>query len=274
MSVADAKSQLAHNPYAGQPARVIHVTEHTPTERSLVLEYDAPRRPGTFLMVSVPGAGEVPISVSGFAPASVEITVRNAGAVTSQIWGSRRGDTLYVRGPYGHGFPMEDFAGRRLLLIAGGSAVAPLKSIVEDYLDTDRPRPEQVDIIVGFRSPRYVLFAHELKRWQKTFRVTTTVDNDEEYAWMGSIGFVVDFIKDVPTVGDETRVVLIGPPLMMTNSIRELARHGVREEHVWVSLERHMKCGVGKCGHCRIREKCVCLDGPVFNYIEAKQLID
>jgi anaerobic sulfite reductase subunit B len=119
-----------------------------------------------------------------------------------------------------------------------------------------------------------VLFAHELKRWQKTFRVTTTVDNDEEYAWMGSIGFVVDFIKDVPTVGDETRVVLIGPPLMMTNSIRELARHGVREEHVWVSLERHMKCGVGKCGHCRIREKCVCLDGPVFNYIEAKQLID
>ncbi len=274
MIVAPPQTRSEPDPYAGRPARVIDVTGHTPTERSFVLEYDAPRRPGTFLMVSLPGAGEVPISISGFAAASVEITVRNAGAVTSRIWDSRRGDTLYLRGPYGNGFPMDEFAGRPLLLIAGGSAVAPLKSVVEDYLDTDRPQPEQVDILVGFRSPRYVLFARELERWKKAFRVAVTVDNDEDYAWMGSIGFVVDFIKEVPTVGDETRVVLIGPPMMMTNAIRELVQHGVREERVWVSLERHMRCGVGKCGHCRIRDRYVCLDGPVFNYTEAKRLFD
>lgn len=253
---------------------IVRITKHTSTEWSFVLAEEIDAQPGQFVMVSLPMAGEIPVSISGMDSGSFEITLRNVGKVTSRIFEQKALDSLYVRGPYGNGFPLDEFENLRLLIIAGGSALAPAKPLIESCLNGDRPRPEGVDLLVGFRSPKHVLFRKELDSWKKRCNVVVTVDNDEDYAWMGSIGFVVEFIKDVRHIGAETRVVMIGPPLMMTNSVRELLQNGVTEENIWLSLERHMKCGVGKCGHCRIRHNYVCTDGPVFNYVEVKSLID
>lgn len=265
---------MRNNIYAGHPATIMEIRRHTSIEWSFVLEETIEGRPGQFVMVSLPMVGEIPVSISGFASDSIEITLRNVGKVTSQIFKLEVGDSLYVRGSYGNGFLLDEFESRHLLIIAGGSALAPVKSLVERCLGDDRPSPKQLDILVGFRSPKHVLFQQELNRWKKRCNVVVTVDNDEDYAWMGSIGFVVDYIKHVPHIVADTRVIIIGPPMMMINSIRELLLHGVKEKNIWISLERHMKCGVGKCGHCRIRHKYVCCDGPVFKYDEAKDLID
>ncbi len=262
------------NIYASRPAEIVQIRKHTSTEWSFVLAEEIEGRPGQFVMVSLPMAGEVPVSISGFDSHATEITLRRAGQVTSRIFEQKAGDSLYVRGPYGNGFPLGEFEGRHLLIIAGGSAVAPAKPLVAHCLNDVRSGPKRLDLLAGFRSPKHILFREELDRWKKRCNVVVTVDHDEDYAWMGSIGFVVDFIRHVRHIGADTRVVIIGPPLMMTNSVRELLRHGVTEENIWLSLERHMKCGLGKCGHCRIRHRYVCTDGPVFNYEEVKRLID
>lgn len=257
------------NVYKSDLAEVLGIRRHTSLEWSFRLKSGLMGIPGQFAMVSVPNAGEVPISISGFYDGSIEITVRNIGRVTSEIFNR---DCLYVRGPYGNGFPLEAFNGRHLLVIAGGSAISPAKPLVEYYFNGGQLK--RLSVLAGFRSPKQILFRDELNGWKKKAEVMVTVDNDEDYAWLGSIGFVVNFIKDVKYIGEDTRVVVIGPPLMMQNAVKELVKHNVKEENVWISTERHMKCGVGKCGHCRINDKYVCMDGPVFNYKETVELID
>lgn len=265
---------MTENIYAGRPAEILEKRKQTDTEWSFLLRAEIQATPGQFVIVSLPAVGEVPISISGFKPHAVEVTIRNIGKVTSHICKLNPGDALYLRGPYGRGFPLEAFKDRHLLIIVGGSAIAAAKPLVEHVLDSHQGSVVRLDVLAGFRSPRHILFHQELNQWKKKCNVVLTVDNDEDYAWMGSTGFVVSFIKDVRRLGEETRVVLIGAPPMMTNSVRELLRCGVREENIYLSFERHMKCGVGKCGHCRIRDKYVCVDGPVWSYQEAKELID
>lgn len=268
------------NIYLPHPAEIQDIRRHTVTEWSFLLGYKVKEEPGRFVMVSLPRAGEVPISISGFKEDRIELTIRNAGVVTSPIFKLKVGDFLYVRGPYGHSFPLEKFRDQHLLIIAGGSALAAAKPVIEYYLRNHESRLKRLDILAGFKSPKHILFREEIERWKKSrishkrIDIEITVDNDEDYAWMGSIGFVVNFIKDVPGIGKDTSVIVIGPPLMMKNAVREFLGCGVKEENIWLSFERHMKCGVGKCGHCRIRDKYVCLDGPVFNYTETKELID
>lgn len=261
------------NAYAALPAEISQIIRHTSLESSFILKCAFKPSPGQFVMVSLPGAGEAPISISGLRPGHIELTIRNVGKVTSEIFNRQAGDYLYIRGPYGNGFPLDTFQNQQLLMIVGGSAIAPIKPVIEAFLH-DHFNLKCLNLLAGFKSPKHILFRKELESWKKKCHVTLTVDNDEDYAWMGSIGFVVQFIKDVPDIGKETKVVLIGPPMMMKNSIRELLGHNVEEGNIWVSFERHMQCGVGLCGHCRINDKYVCIDGPVFNYQEVKELID
>ncbi len=262
------------NIYAARTVKVLDVTSHTDTERSFTLDVKVPAFPGQFMMVSLPHSGEIPIAVSRFSADSIDITVRNVGKVTSSLFRLRPGNEIFLRGPYGQGFPLDIFEGQHLLVIAGGSGLAAVRPLVENYLQTSRLK--QLDVLVGFKSSKHVLFKADLKRWNRNCGVVVTVDTheDETESWVGGIGFVVDFIEAVRNIGPETFVVVAGPPLMMSNSVKELLRHQVREERIWLSFERHMKCGVGKCGHCRIRDKYVCVDGPVFSYVDARELID
>ncbi|HDZ19776.1 hypothetical protein LCGC14_0016210 [marine sediment metagenome] len=265
------------NIYTAAAATVLDITAHTDTERSFRLATDIQASPGQFVMVSLPHAGEAPIAISEIGATDISITVRNVGKVTSGLFRLRPGDRLFVRGPYGVGFPLDLFEGGRLLVIAGGSGLAAVKPLVEHYLQTSRlHRLKQLDVLVGFRSPKHVLFKDHLKHWARDCGVVVTVDTteDETESWAGGIGFVVSYIKTVGNIGPGTSAVLTGPPLMMGNAVKELVRHQVQEDRIWLSFERHMKCGVGKCGHCRIRDKYVCVDGPVFSYVEARELID
>ena len=264
------------NVYAGRAVKISGIARHTETEWSFTLDVGFPARPGQFVMVSVPHSGEVPFAVSGIGEQTAEITVHRVGKVTTGLFRRRVGDSVHVRGPYGQGFPLDAFEGRHLLVITGGSGLAAVKTLVEHYLNGSRRSTERLDVLAGFRSTGHLLFQRELKHWARDCGVLVTVDRheDDSEAWAGGIGFVVDYVKRVEGVGPNTRAVVVGPPLMMKNTVRELLDHRVRPENIWLSFERHMKCGIGKCGHCRIGDKYVCLDGPVFNYVVAQSLID
>jgi anaerobic sulfite reductase subunit B len=270
------ENETVSNIYASEPAKILKIRKHTDQEWSFSLAFDAAEKPGRFVMVSLPHTGEVPISISGFSEGAIELTIRKVGDVTAGLFTRSVGDSLHIRGPYGEGFPLDVFDGRPLLIVAGGSGIAAVKSLLAYYTNQEAMAVKTLDLVVGFRSPRHVLFKRELKAWNKRGSVVVTVDKTEDdyESWAGGIGFVVDYIKHVEGVGAMTQVVLVGPPMMMTNTVRELLNNGVLEENIWLSFERHMQCGVGKCGHCRIRDKYVCLDGPVFNYVEARSLID
>lgn len=268
------------NIYLPNPVKVLCIKKHTQTEWSFLLDYKAEEEPGRFVMVSLPFAGEAPVSISGFYSHGIELTIRNVGQVTSRIFKLNAGDIIYLRGPYGNSFPLEKFKDEHLLIIVGGSALAAVKPVIEYYINGHSSMLGRFDVLAGFKSPKHILFREDIERWKKSrisnksIDIEVTVDSDEEYAWLGSIGFVVNFIKNVKGIGEDTKAIVIGPPLMMRNSVRELLGCKVKEENIWLSFERHMKCGVGKCGHCRIRDKYVCIDGPVFNYTEAGELID
>jgi len=244
-----------------------------------LLDFKTANEPGKFVMASVLGVGEVPISISGFFKNSIELTIRNVGHVTEQMLKKQIGDEFFIRGPYGNTFPVDSFLDRKLLIIAGGTGVAAVKSVIEYFCRKDHCVLNQLDILVGFKSPKNILFRKEFDvwlEWSKKCRVLISVDTheDEKEEWKGNIGYVSEFIHRVDRLGDDTHCIVVGPPMMMTNTIKELSEFGVREDNIWVSFERHMKCGVGKCGHCRIRDKYVCVDGPVFNYKQAKELVD
>lgn len=267
------------NIYQSKKAKIMGITKHTPVEWSFLLKADVDCAPGQFVFVSLPQVSEIPITISGYQNETLEITVRNVGSVTSEFFKLKSGDSIYFRGPYGNLFPLEEYDSQHLLLIAGGSGMAAVKMLAEHYQaqgEEASGKLKKLDLIVGYRTPKHVLYKRELKEWSQKSGVIVTVDksDDDDEAWLGGIGFVVDYIKDVKDLSEETSVVIVGPPLMMTNTIRELLSHGINEKKIWLSFERHMKCGVGKCGHCRVRDKYICLDGPVFNYVEAKSMID
>ncbi len=267
------------NIYKTTRARITRIRKHTPTEWSFVLEYKVDNEPGKFVMVSLPGTGEAPISISGFGPDHIELTIRNVGEVTSGLFKLKAGEYFEIRGPYGNTFQADSFLGKHLLVIAGGSGVAAIKPVVEYFHGRGTCTLKQLDVLVGFRSPTAMIFKDELRswsKWSKQCNVILTVDSDEdeEEQWQGGIGFAMSFIKHVENVGENTSCIVVGPPRMMTNTVRELFNFNIKPENIWLSFERHMKCGVGKCGHCRVRDKYVCTDGPVFNYNEVKELID
>lgn len=267
---------MVSNIYEGNEVKIVKIHKHTNLERTFTLDSGLDGCAGQFVMVSVAHAGEIPISISGFGSETFEITVRQTGKVTSSLFDRKVGDSVSFRGPYGEGFPLTDFQDEHLLIIAGGTGLAAVKPLIEHCLGDSTRAVKKLDLLIGFKSPKHVLFKKELKKWERSGGVIVTVDTTEGDAesWAGGIGFVVDFVKHVDDLGPETKVVVIGPPLMMTNTVRELSRHKVCCKNIWTSFERHMKCGVGKCGHCRIRDKYVCIDGPVFNYVEAQSLID
>ncbi len=270
---------MADNIYLSHPVKLLGVKRHTDSEYSFEIDYKLKNEPGRYVMVSLPGIGEVPISISGFSDRGIELTIRNAGKITGALFKSKIGAIWHVRGPYGTTFPVEQYLHGHLLVVAGGSGVAAVKALIEYFHKPQKCALRQLDIMVGFRSKRDILFYDTLKSWAvwaKHCKVLLTVDKHENEldAWEGKIGFVMNYIEDVENLNEHTRCVVVGPPLMMSNTVKKLLACGAVESNIWVSFERHMKCGVGKCGHCRIGEKYICTDGPVFNYQEAKGLWD
>jgi len=224
--------------------------------------------PGQFVMVSVPGVGEAPISVAS-SPAkkdSFELVVRNAGAVSAALHALGNGDVVGIRGPFGKGFPTGMFKGRDLLLVSGGLGIVPLRSLINFVID-NRGDFGKVTILLGCKTPQDMLFGDEVGQWVKRLDIncSCTVDRSDP-DWKGNVGLITALIPGVSLEAKRTFAVIVGPPIMYKFVILELLKKEIPARQIILSLERHMKCGMGKCGHCQIGEYYCCQDGPVFSY--------
>lgn len=266
---------LSDNLLAPQACRILDILPQTETEWTFRVANDRPIRHGQFMQLSLPRVGEAPISISGFGDGYADFTIRKVGKVTAGLFDLHRGDSIFLRGCYGNGWPVERLRGRHVVIVAGGTGVASVKSLI-DMLHEDPGYARDVHLILGFKNRQSVLFADALRQWRETpgFHAVYTLDAEDMAGWRK--GLVTDFLGDVPfdSFGDASECVVIGPPVMMKFVGQGLLARGVPEARIWMSFERKMSCAVGKCGHCRIDETYVCLDGPVFNYTIGRQLVD
>lgn len=259
--------------YAPFLSDIVEVKKHTEIEYTFSMSYYGDVKPGQFFEVSIPKYGEAPISVSGIGDGTVDLTIRRVGKVTGEIFERYEGDRLFMRGPYGNGFDVEDYKGSELVIVAGGTGVSPVRGVIDYFSEHDGERTGMT-LIAGFKSPEDILFREDFRRWKDTMNLILTVDGAPD-GYEGNTGLVTDYIpglsfSDITTA----KAIVVGPPAMMRFSVQALLDRGIREEQIWVSYERKMCCGIGKCGHCRIGDKYVCTDGPVFPYPIGKNLLD
>lgn len=232
-------------------------------------------RPGQFMEVSVFGVGEAPISISSSPSRSngtFELCVRKVGDVTTALHSLKPGDKIGLRGPFGRGFPYENFRGKDILFVPGGLGLAPLRSLINQVLD-ERALYGRVIILYGARNPGELLFKDELKAWgeRDDVELYVTVDRGDE-TWSGNVGVVTTLFKHISIYPRNTVGITCGPPVMYRFVLMEFFGKGISEGNIYLSLERRMKCGVGKCGHCQINNIYACQSGPVFSYREIKGL--
>ncbi|HEX7547374.1 MAG TPA: FAD/NAD(P)-binding protein [Candidatus Methylomirabilis sp.] len=231
--------------------------------------------PGQFAQVSVFGAGEFPASLPP-SPTEEELffTVRRVGSVTAALHQLQPGDKFAVRGPYGNGFPMTQYFGQNLLFVAGGIGLIPLRSCLNYALD-NRDRYGKIQLFYGARGLKDLMYLGALREWEMTrgFECYLTVDRGDDQ-WTGHVGVVGSLFRKpgVTVPVENTTAFVCGPPIMFRFVIRDLLGMGFQDTNIVSTLERYMKCGVGKCGHCCIGLAYVCADGPVFTYEQIKRL--
>ncbi|BEP29242.1 anaerobic sulfite reductase subunit AsrB [Helicovermis profundi] len=262
-----------NNPYLPQAYKILEIRKETAIDYTFKVAFQGNVIGGQFMEISIPGVGEAPISICNFDKTSLEMTIRRVGRLTDKIFNLQAGDSLFMRGPYGNGFDTNIFKNKDVAFIAGGTGLAPIRKTIDHFM-TGIDETKILEVLVGFKSPSDRLFIDDLDRWSKFGNVTVTVDKGDD-TWQGETGLITTHIGklDLSNVKEKIAVV-VGPPIMMKFTTLELIKNGFKEENIWVSFERKMSCGIGKCGHCKIDETYICLDGPVFNYIKAKTLID
>lgn len=232
-------------------------------------------RPGQFVQLSVVGAGEAPISISSSPTRRgiIELCVRRVGRVTNALYNLPVQAVVGVRGPYGNGFPIEEMEGQDLLIVAGGLGMAPLRSLLWYAID-HRERFGEITLMYGARNPDEMLFRDELLGLTEVegIRVLLTVDRDPTGTWKHHVGLLPTLFAHVQLDPSRTYAAVVGPPIMYRFVLAELLRLGFAKDRILMSLERRMKCGVGKCGHCSVGYKYTCIHGPVFTYWDAINL--
>ncbi|MFH1542681.1 MAG: FAD/NAD(P)-binding protein [bacterium] len=228
--------------------------------------------PGQFVEVSLLGIGEAPISVSSSPTkrGSFELVVRNVGKLTAALHKLEAGDEVGIRGPFGKGFQTRILEGNDLLFVAGGLGIVPLRSLINFVIDNRRDFGK-VNIALGCKSPKDMLFGDEVSGWEKRLDVnfSCTVDKADP-DWKGNVGLITSLIPGLNLEPERTFAVVVGPPIMYKFVIKELQKKGIPDRQILVSLERHMKCGLGKCGHCQINGIYCCQEGPVMTYERIK----
>lgn len=268
-----------NNPMKPQARKILDIFPQAEHEWTFRVQNDTPVKHGQFMQLSLPRVGEAPISVSGFGDGYADFTIRKVGKVTDGIFDLQKGDFIFMRGCYGNGWPVERLEGKNVVIVAGGTGVSPVKSLV-NMLHRCPDYAKEVWLIIGFRDAQSILFREELSDWKQSahFHVVYTLDNEDGEAssegWQKSL--VTEFLKDIPfaAFGGNFECIVAGPPAMIKSVGLGLLGNGVPEEKIWMSLERKMSCAIGKCGHCRIDATYVCLDGPVFNYTIGQKLVD
>lgn len=259
--------------YLPETATLVKTAAMTARDRFFEFKFDGGdlgHLPGQFAEISIPGIGEAPISVSSSPTkkGSFEMVIRNVGRVTAELHKLVPGQKVGVRGPFGTHFAMEEYKGKDLLFLGAGIGLVPLRSAINFALDNSADYGDIV-ILCGFTDPSQRLFTDEMETWKKRPNVVfhETVDRGDA-AWKGNTGVITTLIPKVKDRIDpaNTKAFIVGPPVMYKFALLELKNIGFSNADIIMSLERHMKCGVGKCGHCQINGVYVCREGPVFTY--------
>ncbi len=266
--------------YSPMEGTIIRTKQMTEKEKFFEIKLDGGKElghmPGQFVQFSMFGIGEAPISISSSPTkkekGTFEVCVRNVGMFTGMMHKLDVGDKIGVRGPFGRPFPIDELKGNDIIMVAGGLGIVPLRSLINFVIDKRRDFGE-VTILLGCKAPKDRLFTSEIDTWNRITDINyaCTVDKADP-DWKGNVGVITTLIPGVDVDINRTYAVIVGPPIMYKFVIAELLRKGLPEKQIILSLERRMKCGLGKCGHCQINEKYVCQDGPTFTYDEIKGL--
>jgi len=262
------------NPYRPIETEVLEVITETPTIKTLVLKPKEPItfRAGQFIELTVPGVGEAPFTPSSRPSVKdlMHVTIMKVGKVTEQIHQLKKGDTVGLRGPLGKGYPMDDFKGKEILVLGGGCGFAPLRSLMYSFFELSG-QFKKLYFRGGCKNPNEVVYRSEIEAWTKRddLNMRLTVDKGDE-SWKGDVGLVTTIVDDVKMDYAKGVAIVCGPPIMMKFGTKKLLEMGFQEENIYLSMEKNMSCGIGKCGHCRIGIYYACKDGPVFKYSDIK----
>ena len=278
-------SKSVPNPYLPLPMRIERV--HVETDDNMLKTFrlafvhqeDAPGfhfTPGQFCEISVFGKGEAPFGIasSPMEPGPLKFTVNKTGVLTTALHGMEEGDIVGLRGPFGNGYPLDKFEGHNVVIIGGGFAFTTLRSLTQYLLGPrNREHFKDITIIYGAREPGLLLYKEDLAAWEqrKDVEVRLTIDKPAP-GWTKHVGFVPDVVEKVAPSSKGTYAVICGPPVMIRFTMPKLKALGFSPERIFLSLERRMKCGIGKCGRCNIGPYYVCKDGPVFSYAQLEGL--
>jgi len=271
------------NLYKPELMEVIGVQQHTPDVKSVRVRFEDPEaagqfafRVGQFGIFSAFGAGE---SVFNICSSSnwreyIEFCFRKVGRVTEALWHTEEGDVIGFRGPYGNGYPMEEWRGKDLIFLGGGIAMPPIRCAIWYALE-NRADYGDITIVYGARTVKDLVFVDELEKWAEHpgVRVVRCVDpGGETPDWQGEIGFVPTVFEKANIPASNAIALVIGPPIMIKNTVPVLERLGAKMSNVYTSLENRMKCGVGKCGRCNAGSEYVCKEGPVFTFEQLQNM--
>jgi len=267
------------NPYLPYPVRIDDIIvesedRNLKTFKFVFLNPDDEKkfayRAGQFAELSIAGKGEIPIGIasSPVEKGFIKFTINKAGVVTSHLHNMRVGDVMGVRGPLGNSYPWDMLEGKNVLIVGGGFAFTTLRSSIIYMLDpANRPKFADISVVYGARNPGMLLYKDELVEWEKRddIHMHITVDGTDDPDWKYNVGFVPPITEQKAPQGDENSYAIVcGPPIMIKFTQPVLEKLGYDHDHIILSLENRMKCGIGMCGRCGIGRELVCKDGPVF----------
>jgi len=269
---------MKKNIYQPLEAVIEEVIQETPSIKTFVLrpKFDFSFATGQFIQMTVPGLGEAPFTPSSNpgVKEKIALTIMNVGEVTSKLHTMNKGEAVGIRGPYGKGYPLDKFKGKDVLIVGGGVGLAPLRSLLFT-LFADIDSYNKVVLRYGARTPSDIDYKNSIPEWAKKNKVNvvTTVDIGDS-TWKGNVGLVTTILKDLPLDLKRGACIVCGPPIMMKFVTLKLLESGFNAKDIYLSMEKNMSCGLGKCGHCRIGKYYACKDGPVFCYEDLLDIND
>jgi len=274
-----------NSPYLPQKAEIVDIIQETKSDldiKTFKIKFAAGEEmhflPGQFVELSIPGIGEAPFGFASSPKHSdfIELTIKRVGHLTSALHSMQAGDSVWIRGPFGNSFPMKELENSKILIIAGGLGLAPLRPLILTMLDSEnRHKYSEIQMLIAARSTQDFTYMRDFAEWKKVkdTKVSLTIDRPEE-GWDGLVGFPHNLVVDFDIDYQNTYGVFCGPPIMIKAVSNKLVELGMPKNKILTTLEMRMTCGVGKCGKCNIGHQYVCVDGPVFSMDQLKDMPD
>ncbi|MBS3088457.1 FAD/NAD(P)-binding protein [Candidatus Pacearchaeota archaeon] len=258
--------------YEPSEAKIISVKKYAEDVKLFKVKTKINPLPGQFFQLSILGIGECPLASCSYNKKYADVLVKNSGSVTNTLFNLKKGDGVFIRGPYGRGYNFKEIEGKNLVLAAGGTGIAPVASLI-DYIEQNRKNFGEIKILFGFKDESFILLGDRIERWKKKFDFTLCLD---KYAGKlkYEVGLLPDILKKKKINSENTCGVLCGPEIMMKSATAKLNSVGIKNDKIYWNMERRMECAAGSCGRCLIQDLYTCKDGPVFRYDIIKEKLE